>query len=203
MCVTAGCAKVAHHTVLTLVTEHHLYVIKSFAAILKGIIQVLNQLPDKFKVIAVCDVLDFRLEETKKESKDANFTTYKDHRRLLDNKDVDAVVVAVPLNMHYTIAVDTLNANKHLYLEKTMTYDIPQALELVKLVKSKPKQVVQVGHQYRYSPLYYRVKEMINKGYLGDINQIDCRWDRNGNWRRPVPSPELERQINWRMYKQY
>ncbi|RFZ92719.1 gfo/Idh/MocA family oxidoreductase [Mucilaginibacter conchicola] len=169
----------------------------------KGIIQVLNQLPGKFKVIAVCDVLDFRLDETKKESKDANFTTYKDHRRLLDNKDVDAVVVAVPLNMHYAIAVDTLNANKHLYLEKTMTYDIPQALELVKLVKSKPKQVVQVGHQYRYSPLYYRVKEMINKGYLGDINQIDCRWDRNGNWRRPVPSPALERQINWRMYKQY
>lgn len=169
----------------------------------KGIMHVLNQSPDKFKIIAVCDVLDFRLAEAQKLSKTGPYQSYKDYHKLLDNKEIDAVVVAVPLNLHYPIAVDVLKADKHLYLEKTMTYDIPQALELVKLAKSRPKQVLQVGHQYRYSPLYYRVKEMITKGYLGDITQIDCRWDRNGNWRRPVPNPSLERQINWRMYKEY
>jgi predicted dehydrogenase len=44
---------------------------------------------------------------------------------------------------------------------------------------------------------------MIEKNYLGKVTQIDCRWDRNGNWRRPVPDPSLERKINWRMYKEY
>jgi predicted dehydrogenase len=47
------------------------------------------------------------------------------------------------------------------------------------------------------------VKEMIEKNYLGKVTQIDCRWDRNGSWRRPVPDPSLERKINWRMYKEY
>lgn len=169
----------------------------------KGIMQLLNQLPDKFKITAVCDVLDFRLTEARSLSKGDPYRSYADHRQLLDDKNIDAVVVAVPLNMHYAVAIDVLKAGKHLYLEKTMTYSIPQALELVKLAKDRPRQVVQIGHQYRYSPLYYRVKEMIAKGYLGDISQIDCRWDRNGNWRRPVPDPSLERQINWRMYKEY
>jgi predicted dehydrogenase len=169
----------------------------------KGIMQLLNQLPDKFKITAVCDVLDFRLTEARSLSKGEPYRSYTDHRQLLDDKNIDAVVVAVPLNMHYAVAIDVLKAGKHLYLEKTMTYNIPQALELVKLAKDRPRQVVQIGHQYRYSPLYYRVKEMIAKGYLGDISQIDCRWDRNGNWRRPLPDPSLERQINWRMYKEY
>lgn len=169
----------------------------------KGIIRVLDQFPQKFKVVAICDVLDMRLNEAQKFVKNGDCIQYKDHRRLLDNKLVDAVVVAVPLYMHYPIAVDTLKANKHLYLEKTMTFTVQQALDLVKLVKSRPEQVVQVGHQYRYSPLYYRVKEMISKGYLGKVSQVDCRWDRNASWRRPVPDASLERQINWRMYKEY
>jgi predicted dehydrogenase len=170
----------------------------------KGIIHVLNTLPERYQVVAICDVLDFRLTETQKLSKTGDWKTYADYHALLDNKEVDAVVVSVPLNMHYPIAVDVLKADKHLYLEKTMTYNIEQALNLVKLVKSRPgKQVVQVGHQYRYSPLYYRVKDMIAKGYLGKVSQIDCRWDRNANWRRAVPNPSLERQINWRMYKEY
>jgi predicted dehydrogenase len=170
----------------------------------KGLIHTLNDLPERFKVVAICDVLDFRLTETQKINKAGDWKTYADYHALLDNKEVGAVVVSVPLNMHYPIAVDVLKADKHLYLEKTMTYNIEQALNLVKLVKSRPgKQVVQVGHQYRYSPLYYRVKDMIAKGYLGKVSQIDCRWDRNANWRRPVPDPSLERKINWRMYKEY
>lgn len=170
----------------------------------KGVMQVALKSPDKFKVTAICDVLDFRLTEAKKLNKNnEDWKSYADYRQLCDDKNVDAVIVAVPLNMHYPIAVEVLKADKHLYLEKTMTYNIEQALNLVKLVKTRPKQVVQIGHQYRYSPLYYRVKEMINKGYLGKISQVDCRWDRNANWRRPVPNPSLERAINWRMYKEY
>ncbi len=166
----------------------------------KGVMSIIQQLPELFRMTAVCDVLDFRLTEAHKMG---SFTGFTDYRRLLDDRSITAVVIAVPLNLHYKIAVDALAAGKHVYLEKTMTYNIPEALDLVAKAKKYRKQTLQVGHQYRYSPLYFRVKDMIEKGYLGKVTQIDCRWDRNGNWRRPVPDPSLERKINWRMYKEY
>lgn len=167
----------------------------------RGMMHVIQELKDQFAITAICDVLDFRLEGARRQLKNGSFRAYKDHRKLLEDRNVDAVVIAVPLYMHYPVAADSLQAGKHVYLEKTMTFNIPEALKLVELSGQRPRQVVQVGHQYRYSPLYYKVKEMIDKGLLGKVNQIECRWDRNGNWRRPVPDPSLERQINWRMYK--
>jgi len=169
----------------------------------KGIISMIKQMEDKFLIKAVCDVLDIRINETKRFDTSNNFAYHKDHRKLLDDKNIDAVVIATPLSLHYSIAADALKAGKHIYLEKTMTYNSQQALNLVKLAKQHDKQVLQVGHQYRYTPLYFKVKEMIQKDYLGKVTQIDCRWDRNASWRRPVPNGYTDRQINWRMYKEY
>ncbi len=169
----------------------------------KGIMQIMKELPEKFNITAICDVLDFRLKETEPLLPAGSFRKYSDHRQLLDDKSIRAVIIAVPLYLHFSVAKDALEAGKQVYLEKTMTYNIPQAASLIKIAGAYPKQVLQIGHQYRYTPLYYKVKEMIEKGYLGKVTQIDCRWDRNWNWRRPVPDPALERKINWRMYKEY
>lgn len=168
-----------------------------------GLGYVLNQMPAQFKLKAVCDVLAFRLEQAKKLDKQNNLRYEKDYRKLLDDKTIDAVIIATPLHNHYEIAAAAIKAGKQVYLEKTMTYNAEQALALVKLTKQYPKQVLQVGHQYRYTPLYFKVKEMIDKGYLGKVTQIDCRWDRNWNWRRPVPAGYTDKQVNWRMYKEY
>jgi predicted dehydrogenase len=168
-----------------------------------GLLKILQELTDKFEVVALCDDLPFRLAAAQKIGSGAKAKTYTDYHALLDARTVDAVIISVPLNLHFQVAKDALAAGKQVYLEKTMTYDIPQALELVRLAQLRPNQTLQVGHQYRYSPLYYRVKEMIKQGYLGKVTQIDCRWDRNGSWRRPVPEPSLERKINWRMYREY
>lgn len=169
----------------------------------RGIMHTMKELSTQFKVGAICDPLDFRLKEAAKEGAQWKPAAYSDYRKLLDDKSIDAVIIAVPLNLHFQIAQDALKAGKHVYLEKTMTYNTSQAMDLVSLVKKSPKLVFQVGHQYRYTPLYFRVKQIIEDGYLGKVTQIDCRWDRNWNWKRPVPDPSLERQINWRMYKEY
>ncbi|KQR71423.1 Gfo/Idh/MocA family protein [Pedobacter sp. Leaf176] len=168
----------------------------------KGVLSVIKSMPAKFNIVAYCDVLDFRLEETKKYVP-ASAKAIKESQKVLDDKTIDAVFIATPLSEHFKIAKDAVLAGKHVYVEKTMTYNIAQALELRNLVLKHPKLVYQVGYQYRYSPLYFRVKEMIKTGYLGKVSQVDCRWDRNGNWRRKVTDPKLERQINWRMYKEY
>lgn len=168
-----------------------------------GLIKTMQTMPQWFKITAICDVLDFRLANAKKILGNAEFESFTDYQVLLKSKNVDAVIIATTLSEHFKIAKAALLNNKHIYLEKAMTYNIPQALELVKLKEKHPNQILQVGHQYRYAPLYFKVKEMIKKGYLGKVTQIDCRWDRNNNWRRPVPRPDLERQVNWRMYKEY
>ena len=122
---------------------------------------------------------------------------------MLDDPEVDAVVIATPLSMHYDMAKAALDAGKHIYQEKTMTYQIREALHLVKLVDEHKDQIFQVGHQYRYLPLYFKVAEMIRGGSIGDVTNVYVQWNRNADWRRPVPDPQYERLINWRMYREY
>lgn len=166
-----------------------------------GIKSVMDGLPEMFDVTAICDTLQFRLDNAKKLKPHIYKTP--DYSKLLDDKHIDVIIIATPLSEHYHIAKDALLAGKHVYLEKTMTYSSQQALDLVELSKNHTKQILQIGHQYRSSPLYYKVKEMINSGYIGKVTHIDCRWDRNGNWRRAVPQKSLEKKVNWRMYKEY
>jgi predicted dehydrogenase len=168
-----------------------------------GLLSVLKGMPARFEIAAICDVLDFRLKDAQKMTAGLPVKSYTDYRKLLDDKSLQAVVIATPLSLHYEMSVAALNAGKHVFQEKTMTYSLEQAIRLAEKVKQHPKQIFQVGHQYRYVPLYFKVKEMIEKGYLGKVTQIDCRWDRNWNWRRPVPEGYSDRQINWRMYKEY
>lgn len=59
------------------------------------------------------------------------------------------------------------------------------------------------GQQRLFDPRYIKVMEMIHAGTFGEINAIRTFWNRNGDWRREVPSPDLERLINWRLYREY
>lgn len=165
-----------------------------------GIIHILKKLP-QFKVVACSDILPFRLEKAVANA-GPDCKSYKDYRKLLADPDVDAVVIATPLSMHYDMAVDALDSGKHIYCEKAMTYEIKQARQLVQKVQATDCTFL-VGHQYRYHPLYFQVADYIRNGYLGDISNIYIQWNRNGDWRRPVPDPQYERMINWRMYKEY
>ena len=168
----------------------------------KGIIKLLNNL-DGYNVIGVCDTIPFRLEEgfdLIKNNKNSKY--YKDYRKLLDNKKIDGVIVATPLNTHDMIAVDALEADKHVYCEKTLAKGAVATARIVDKCKTSNK-IFQTGHQYHSSRLYTNLVNMIWDGKVGKIISIEAQWNRNGNWRRPVPNPSLERQINWRMYREY
>lgn len=168
-----------------------------------GLHAVFNTLPERYEVTAVCDTLDFRLANLKNYADPTSVKQYKDYRKMLEDPAIDAIVICTPLYLHYEQAKACLEAGKHIFLEKAMTHTVEQALELQRISADYSKQTIQIGHQYRYSPLYFKVKDYIRAGYLGKVTQIEVRWDRNTTWRRPVPSPELERQVNWRMYHEY
>nr|WP_246535287.1 Gfo/Idh/MocA family oxidoreductase [Litoribacter alkaliphilus] len=168
-----------------------------------GLYSILDEMSDKFHVSDICDNLPFRLDQAKNRTSGKDIRFHHDLNSMLDQKDLDAVFVATPLSFHFEHAKAAFESGKHIYLEKTMTFSVEQAQELCKIAAERPNQILQVGHQFRYSPLYFKVKEMIDSGYLGKITAIDARWDRNHDWRRYVHSPEFERQINWRMYREY
>lgn len=165
-----------------------------------GLIRKLQEFP-QFSVVGASDILPFRLEEALAAA-GRKCKGYKDYRRLLEDKEVDAAIIATPLSMHCEMAEAALDAGKHVYCEKTMVFHEEEVFRLIEKVKSS-KLTFQVGHQYRSTPLYYQVAEMIREGYIGDVINIYVQWNRNGDWRRPVPKPEYERIINWRMYREY
>ena len=164
----------------------------------KGLLHLMKDIPD-VQVTAMCDVREDNLALAKKIIT-SPVIIYKDYKDMMRNRKIDAVIIATPLYLHYPMAVDALDQGKHVYLEKAISYDIPQAIDLVKRVE-KSKLVFQVGHQYRYFGLYKRIKEVIDKGWLGKVMHYECQYHRNSDWRFPVPPGMDERFINWRMYK--
>lgn len=165
-----------------------------------GLISLLKRIPG-IELTACCDIIPGHLKQGLDiAGKDAK--GYADYRELLDNKTINAVIIATPLFLHYQMAIDAIDAGKHIYLEKSLAYDIPQTLALVKKV-NESKKVFQVGYQYRYYGLYHKVKEIISKNWIGKITHFECQYNRNSNWRNPVSDPKQERIINWRMYREY
>ncbi|WP_406684688.1 Gfo/Idh/MocA family oxidoreductase [Seonamhaeicola sp. MEBiC1930] len=167
----------------------------------QGLIPNINSI-ENFNVVACSDILSFRLDKGLKKVMNPNVKGFSDYRELLDDKSIDAVLVATPFNTHSQIAIDALDAGKHVYCEKTMAKGYEGINKLVKKVNGS-KKVFQTGHQYHSSRLYTHVVDLIKSGKVGKIQSFDCQWNRNGNWRRSVPSPELEKSINWRMYREF
>ena len=176
-----------------------------------SLIRSLATVPNS-KITAMCDIFEPNL------SKGANLAasqpkTFIDYRKVIESKDVDAVVIATPLHMHYEIALAALDAGKHVFVEKTMMYSMKQCEQIVLATRAHPSQIFQVGHQHRFDPVIHKVVDMSKDGAIGKITHIRCMWHRNGDWRRPVPKvnfdpspwgyPDLEHLINWRMYKRY
>jgi predicted dehydrogenase len=157
---------------------------------------------DAGRCVAVCDNWDVNLKKGV-DTAGNNPAAYKDYRELLARKDIDAVLIAVPLYEHFPITKDSLQAGKHVFCEKSLVHKAEEVHALRALVAERPKQVLQVGLQRRYSQFYQTAKQMIDQGVLGNVTHIRGQWHRNSDQRRLVPDPSLERKINWRMYREY
>jgi predicted dehydrogenase len=150
-------------------------------------------------VVAMADVYSRRRDQAK--NKVPGIQTFDDHRRLLDMKDVDAVIVASPLHIHARHFVDTLAAGKDLYAEKTMTWSIPEAEKCLASARDSGR-VVQIGLQYESSGALADTKQWVKDGSLGKITHVESWMSRNtphgkGQWVRAVPSDCTAQNVNW------
>ena len=107
---------------------------------------------------------------------------YEDHKALLQDPEIEAVVIAVPLSQHAPVAIDALNAGKHVLCEKLMAHNITECKEMIKVAKEK-NLLLAVGHQRHYSVLYDNANYLVQQGMLGDIKFIRAQWHRNNSFR--------------------
>ena len=114
-------------------------------------------------------------------SKATSILRYQDYKRLLENKDIEAVVIALPLHLHAQVAVDAMHAGKHVLCEKLMAWNIAQCKDMIR-VADETDRILSIGHQRHYSLLYAHALEIIKSGELGDIKHIRALWHRNNSW---------------------
>ncbi len=130
---------------------------------------------ENIRVAAVCDVYQKRLNRAIGISKAEG---YGDYRRVLERKDIDAVIIATPDHWHAKIAIDALEAGKHVYVEKPMTHTVEQAIALRDAVR-RSKKVLQVGAQGTGSDLVWQAQDAIRAGRIGKVTWAQGSYNRN------------------------
>ena len=152
------------------------------------------------EIVALCDNYDVNLEAAHAMVPSAR--TYTDYREMLECKDIDGVVIATPLGAHAQITLDSLAAGKHTFCEKAMALTMDEC-KAVYDAYTQSDRALYFCMQRMYDEKYIQGMQMITSGTFGEVVGMRCHWFRNADWRRPVPSPELERKINWRLYREY
>ena len=174
------------------------------------------------RVGAICDVYEPNLERAISDAKKAGRSApkaYRSYKELLDDKEINAVLIATPEHWHHRMVLDALAAGKDVYVEKPLCQTPEQGAELV-AAEAKSKQIVQVGMQRRSYDLYLEARRIIEQGTLGNVRMVRSWWLNTGltpkatkleghldweQWQGPAKSREFDpdRFRNWRLYSDY
>ena len=152
--------------------------------------------------VAAADLYDSRQIAAKEALGGKNIDTTREYRRILDRKDIDAVLVATPDHWHRKLVVEAAQAGKDVYCEKPMSHSVEDGLAMIDAVK-KNNRVCTIGSQRVSSILYAKAKEIWDSGRLGMVDTIEAAWDRNtdsGAWVYPIPPDASEQTIDWRTW---
>ncbi|MCA1744360.1 MAG: Gfo/Idh/MocA family oxidoreductase, partial [Bacteroidales bacterium] len=157
---------------------------------------------ENIEVVAIGDIYEPSIKNAL--SLVPNAKVFRDYRSLLEMKGLQAIIVATPLHEHARPTIDALNSGIHVFCEKAMALTLDDTYAMAE-AHYRTGNILHIGHQRLFDPKFLKGMNRIHKGDLGMVTQIRAYWHRNNNWRRPVPAdqPELERFINWRLYREY
>lgn len=144
------------------------------------------------QVRALCDVYGVRLDEA--QQKAPGTRTFNDHRKLLENKEIDAVLIGSPDHWHKDHAIDAMAAGKDVYVEKPLCRTRDEAPQMVRAARVHER-VCQVGVQQRSGRVYLEAKErFMGVGGVGKVSHVDAIW--HANVPRPLPRQPVEKPAN-------
>jgi predicted dehydrogenase len=154
--------------------------------------------------VGVADIYTEQLAKAK--ARIPGVKTYFDHKLMLEDKSIDAVLIATPQHLHCQHFVDAIQAGKHVYQEKTMAFTVDHAKRMrAAYLPVKGKQIVQVGHQSCSFGQVRDALEFLKDNKLGQITAIDAMMYRNSQhgkpqWSRPVTPQMTSENILWNKF---
>ena len=162
-----------------------------------GLLNESIRLPD-VECAAACDLYDGR-HVLAREIARPDLPVTRRYQDLLDNKDIDAVIVAVPDHWHRKIVEDALSAGKDVYIEKPMSHTAADGVAMVAAAKRSGR-IVQVGSQRVSSPICAKAREMLAQGVVGELTLVEAWLGRNspsGAWQYPPPLDLSPSNLDW------
>ncbi len=152
------------------------------------------------RIAAVCDLWSKRLNQARETAGLSDSDAYTDYRRILERDDIDAVLIATPTHTHAAIAVEAMEAGKHVYVEKPMTRYLHEAFAVYDTAKRTGK-VLQVGMQWASEPRWIRSGEIIREGGIGPLVLAQASYMRNsgarGEWNVNIDPELTEGDVDW------
>jgi predicted dehydrogenase len=167
-----------------------------FGAWGREIASTLGLIPE-VNIAAIVDNYDVMLSRAERAVPGAS--RHADYREVLDNPDISTVLIATPTHAHRQIAIDALQAGKHVYVEAPMASSVEDALAMARAARDAGSQIFQVGLLNRSHPNYRSVFQFIRSGALGKPTMARAQWHKKESWRRASPNREREAAQNWRL----
>jgi len=153
-------------------------------------------------IAAACDVFSRRRDWAKQRANLTDADVYLDYRKLLERKDVDAVIVATHDPLHMPVSVAAMEAGKHVYCEKPMTRYLDEAFKIHDTVK-RTGRVFTVGSQGCTAGAWHRAAELIKKGKIGTLvwgQGYYCRNNPKGEWNYTIEEGTNAENIDWKRW---
>jgi predicted dehydrogenase len=149
--------------------------------------------------VAAADLYDGRHTLAKEITGNSSLPTTRQYKELLDRKDIDCIVAAVPDHWHKRVVVDACNAGKDIYCEKPMSHTVADGFAMVDAAQ-KNNRIVQIGSQRVSSVLCAKAKDLYSSGALGDVEMVELTLGRNdptGAWVYPPPTDLSPKTLDW------
>src|SRR5688572_863005 len=122
-----------------------------------------------------------------------------DYRKVLDDKEISAVLIATPTHQHKDIVKEAFQAGKHVYCEAPLAHTMEDARAIAQAARAATRQIFHAGLQMRSDPQRHFLLPFIRSGALGNMAMARAQWHKKQSWRTASPNPEREREMNWRL----
>ncbi len=152
-------------------------------------------------IVALCDVDDKQAAQAFDAHPKAK--RYRDYRKMLEQKDIDAVVVSTPDHTHFDIGMAAMKLDKHVYIEKPLAHNIAEVRALTEMAKNKPHLITQMGNQGASGEGIRQTQEIYEAGLIGEVHTVYA-WTNRPVWpqggKMPTEAQPIPKHIDWNLW---